>query len=100
MKEGTLVIGGDGRYYNDKAIQTIIKMGVANGVKRFWVGKDGLLSTPAVSSIIRERSPGWQKPFGAFILTASHNPGGPEEDFGIKVSGEILLSCLFIIYWA
>jgi phosphoglucomutase len=88
VTEGTLVIGGDGRYYNDEAIQTIIKMGVANGVKRFWVGKDGLLSTPAVSAIIRERSPGWQKPFGAFILTASHNPGGPEEDFGIKYNCE------------
>ena len=59
-------------------------MGVANGVKRFWIGKDGLLSTPAVSATIRERGPVWQKSFGAFILTASHNPGGPEEDFGIK----------------
>lgn len=84
VSEGTLVIGGDGRYYNDKAIQTIIKMGVANGVRRFWIGGDGLLSTPAVSATIRERGPVWQKAFGAFILTASHNPGGPEEDFGIK----------------
>jgi phosphoglucomutase len=82
ISEGTLLIGGDGRYFNDKAIQIIIKMGIANGVKRFWVGKDGLLSTPAVSAIIRERGPVWQKCFGAFILTASHNPGGPEEDFG------------------
>ena len=82
VSEGTLLIGGDGRYFNDKAIQTIISMGVANGVKRFWVGKDGLLSTPAVSAIIRERGPVWQKCFGAFILTASHNPGGPDEDFG------------------
>lgn len=85
---GTLIIGGDGRYFNDVAIQTIVKMGVANGVKRFWIGKDGLLSTPAVSAIIRERSPAWQNPFGAFILTASHNPGGPEEDFGIKYNCE------------
>jgi len=84
LSEGTLVVGGDGRYYNDKAIQTIIKMGVANGVKRFWIGENGLLSTPAVSAMIRERGPVWQKAFGAFILTASHNPGGPEEDFGIK----------------
>jgi len=83
LSEGTLVVGGDGRYYNDQAIQTIIKMGVANGVKRFWVGQNGLLSTPAVSAMIRERGPVWQKAFGAFILTASHNPGGPEEDFGI-----------------
>lgn len=82
ISEGTLLIGGDGRYFNPEAIQTIIKMGVANGVKRFWVGQDGLMSTPAVSATIRERGPVWQKAFGAFILTASHNPGGPEEDFG------------------
>ncbi len=82
VSEGTLLIGGDGRYFNDEAIQTIIKIGVANGVKRFWVGQDGLMSTPAVSATIRERGPVWQKAFGAFILTASHNPGGPEEDFG------------------
>ena len=88
LSEGSLVIGGDGRYFNDVAIQTIIKMGIANGVKRFWVGKDGLLSTPGVSAIIRERGPVWQKAFGAFILTASHNPGGPEEDFGIKYNCE------------
>ncbi len=88
VTEGSLVIGGDGRYYNDKAIQTIVKMGVANGVKRFWIGENGLLSTPAVSAVIRERGPVWQKAFGAFILTASHNPGGPEEDFGIKYNCE------------
>jgi len=88
LSEGSLLIGGDGRYFNDKAIQTIIKMGAANGVKRFWVGQDGLLSTPAVSAIIRERGPVYQKAFGAFILTASHNPGGPEEDFGIKYNCE------------
>ncbi len=88
VSEGSLVIGGDGRYYNDTAIQTIIKMGVANGVKRFWIGENGLLSTPAVSAVIRERGPVWQKAFGAFILTASHNPGGPEEDFGIKYNCE------------
>ena len=88
ISEGTLLIGGDGRYFNDTAIQTIIKMGVANGVKRFWIGNDGLLSTPATSAVIRERGPVWQKAFGAFILTASHNPGGPEEDFGIKYNCE------------
>jgi len=84
VSEGTLLVGGDGRYFNPEAIQTIIKMGVANGVTRFWIGENGLLSTPAVSATIRERGPVWQKSFGAFILTASHNPGGPEEDFGIK----------------
>lgn len=84
VAEGTLLVGGDGRYYNDRAIQTIVQMGVANGVTRFWIGKDGLLSTPAVSATVRERGPVWQTAFGAFILTASHNPGGPDEDFGIK----------------
>ena len=88
VSTGTLLIGGDGRYFNPEAIQTIVKMGVANGVKRFWIGQDGLLSTPAVSAVIRERGPRWQKAFGAFILTASHNPGGPEEDFGIKYNCE------------
>jgi phosphoglucomutase len=82
LGQGSLLIGGDGRYYNPEAIQIIIKMGVANGVKRFWVGENGLMSTPAVSATIRERGPVWQKAFGAFILTASHNPGGPNEDFG------------------
>jgi phosphoglucomutase len=89
VSEGTLLIGGDGRYYNPEAIQLLVKMGVANGVKRFWIGENGLLSTPATSAIIRERGPVWQKSFGAFILTASHNPGGPEEDFGIKYNCEL-----------
>lgn len=88
LSEGSLVIGGDGRYFNDKAIQTIVKMAVANGVKRIWIGQNGLLSTPAISCVIRERGPIWQKAFGAFILTASHNPGGPDEDFGIKYNCE------------
>lgn len=86
---GTLVIGGDGRFYNPEAIQLIVKMGVANGVKRFWIGENGLLSTPATSAIIRERGPQWKKAYGAFILTASHNPGGPDEDFGIKYNCEL-----------
>ena len=84
----TLLIGGDGRYFNSEAIQIIIKMAIANGVTRVWVGKNGLLSTPAVSAIIRERGPSYQKSMGAFILTASHNPGGPNEDFGIKYNVE------------
>lgn len=85
---GSLVIGGDGRYFNPEAIQIITKMAVANGVKRILIAKDGLLSTPAASAVIRERGPVWQKAFGAFILSASHNPGGPTEDFGIKYNIE------------
>ena len=88
LTDGALLLGGDGRFYNDVAIQVIIKMAVANGVKRIVVGQHGLLSTPAVSAIIREQGPLWKKNFGAFILTASHNPGGPEEDFGIKYNCE------------
>ena len=75
----TLVVGGDGRYFNRKAIQMIIKMAAANGFGEVIVGQNGLLSTPATSCIIRK-----YKTFGGFILSASHNPGGPNEDFGIK----------------
>lgn len=88
VSEGALLIGGDGRFFNEAAIQIIIKMAVANGVKRLVIGRNGLLSTPAVSALIRERGPQWQKCLGAFILTASHNPGGPDEDFGIKYNCE------------
>ena len=75
----TLVIGGDGRYYNREAIGIILRMAAANGVKKAVVGKDGLLSTPAASLLIPAVGAA-----GGFILTASHNPGGPEGDFGIK----------------
>ncbi|KAJ9461924.1 putative phosphoglucomutase [Diplonema papillatum] len=87
---GTVVLGGDGRFYNKQAIQTLIKMSVANGVDTVWIGRDGLLSTPAVSAIIRGRQPekGRPAPFGGFILSASHNPGGIDEDFGIKYNCE------------
>jgi phosphoglucomutase len=75
----TLVIGGDGRYFNRTATQTIIRMAAANGIGRLMVGQGGLLSTPAASCIIRK-----YKALGGLILSASHNPGGPDGDFGIK----------------
>jgi phosphoglucomutase len=75
----TLVIGGDGRFYNEQAIQIILKMAAANGFERVIVGQNGLLSTPAASCIIRK-----YQAFGGIILSASHNPAGPTEDFGIK----------------
>eukprot|EP00308_Calcidiscus_leptoporus_P021431 CAMPEP_0119359354 /NCGR_PEP_ID=MMETSP1334-20130426/7261_1 /TAXON_ID=127549 /ORGANISM="Calcidiscus leptoporus, Strain RCC1130" /LENGTH=635 /DNA_ID=CAMNT_0007374013 /DNA_START=99 /DNA_END=2006 /DNA_ORIENTATION=+ len=82
LRGATLVVSGDGRYHNAEAIQTIVKMAAAHGVARVWVGKDGLLSTPAASAVIREREGG--QALGGIILTASHNPGGRENDFGIK----------------
>jgi phosphoglucomutase len=75
----TLVLGGDGRFYNDRAIQIIAKMAAANGFGRIMVGRRGLLSTPAASCVIRKH-----QAFGGIILSASHNPGGPDGDFGIK----------------
>lgn len=75
----TLVVGGDGRYYNRQAIQTILKIAAANGIGRILVGTDGIVSTPAISGLIRENNA-----FGGIVLSASHNPGGPEGDFGIK----------------
>jgi phosphoglucomutase len=79
LRGGTLVLGGDGRYFNAEAIQTILKMAAANGVGRVLVGQDGLLSTPAASCVIRKH-----RAAGGIILSASHNPGGPEGDFGVK----------------
>jgi phosphoglucomutase len=75
----TLVVGGDGRYFNRQAIQIILKMAAANGFGRVLVGRGGILSTPATSCVIRKH-----RAFGGIILSASHNPGGPSEDFGIK----------------
>ncbi len=75
----TLILGGDGRYYNEHAIQIILRMAAANGIGRVVVGQHGILSTPAVSHLILHR-----KAFGGIILTASHNPGGPDHDFGVK----------------
>ena len=78
-----LVIGGDGRYFNREVIQIAIRMAAANGFGRVIVGKGGILSTPAASHLIRKR-----KAFGGIILSASHNPGGPHEDFGIKYNAD------------
>ncbi len=78
----TLVLGGDGRFYNDVVIQTAIRMAAANGFGRVIVGKGGLLSTPAASHLIRKN-----QAFGGIVLSASHNPGGPDGDFGIKFNG-------------
>jgi phosphoglucomutase len=75
----TLVLGGDGRYFNRIAIQIIIKIAAAKGFGELIIGQGGLLSTPAASNIIRK-----YKAFGGLVLSASHNPGGPDEDFGIK----------------
>ena len=75
----TLVLGGDGRYFNRTAIQIIIKMAAANGFGKIIIGQGGLLSTPAASHLIRKNNA-----FGGLILSASHNPGGPDQDFGIK----------------
>ncbi|EEC50782.1 mutase phosphoglucomutase [Phaeodactylum tricornutum CCAP 1055/1] len=78
----TILVAGDGRYFNSEAIQIICRVLAANGVRRIWVPSKGIMSTPAVSAAIRNREGG--KCEGGIILTASHNPGGPGEDFGIK----------------
>jgi phosphoglucomutase len=75
----TLIVGGDGRYFNDEVIQRVIRMAAANGFGRVVCAKDGLMSTPGVSQAIREHGA-----FGGIVLSASHNPGGPDGDFGIK----------------
>ncbi len=75
----TLVVGGDGRFFNAEVVQIVIRMAAANGFGRVIVGRGGLLSTPAASHLIRKNGA-----FGGIILSASHNPGGPNEDFGIK----------------
>ena len=75
----SLVLGGDGRYFNDRAAQVILRMAAANGAGRVIVGQGALLSTPAASNLIRARGAD-----GGIILSASHNPGGPDADFGVK----------------
>ncbi|HET8552449.1 MAG TPA: alpha-D-glucose phosphate-specific phosphoglucomutase [Gammaproteobacteria bacterium] len=79
MAGATIVVGGDGRYFNRQAINTLLRLAAANGVGRALVGRGGLLSTPASSNLMR-----LNEAAGGFVLTASHNPGGPEGDFGIK----------------
>ena len=81
--ERTLVVGGDGRYFNRQAVQTILRMAAAHGIERVLVGRGGILSTPAVSCVIRKHAA-----FGGIVLSASHNPGGPDGDFGIKYNIE------------
>ncbi len=75
----TFVLGGDGRYFNDRATQVILRMAAANGAARVIIGQGAILSTPAASHLIR-----LNKTDGGIIMSASHNPGGPEEDFGVK----------------
>jgi phosphoglucomutase len=79
LKGGLLILGGDGRYYNTQAIQIILKIAAANGIDKVMVGENGLLSTPAVSCLIRKYHAA-----GGIVLSASHNPGGADGDFGIK----------------
>ena len=79
MEDAPLVVGGDGRYYNRQAIQIILRIAAANGCTRVILGQGGILSTPAASHLIRKH-----QARGGIILSASHNPGGPDEDFGIK----------------
>lgn len=83
IKGSTLVVGGDGRYYCKEATELIVGIAAANGVSQLLVGQNGIFSTPAVSSLIRHH-----KALGGIVLTASHNPGGPENDFGIKFNCE------------
>ncbi|QPG73198.1 Phosphoglucomutase-2 [Brettanomyces nanus] len=83
-KEKTLVVGGDGRYYNDHFLNLIAQIGAANGLKSLVIGQNGLLSTPAASHVIRAYNEAGKTVDGGIILTASHNPGGPEKDCGIK----------------
>jgi len=85
----SLVIAGDGRFYNDVATQVIVKIAAANGVRKVVVGQNSLMSTPAISAMVRnlnESEP--ESCVGAVLLTASHNPGGPTEDFGIKFNSK------------
>ncbi|GME76600.1 unnamed protein product [[Candida] boidinii] len=83
-RDSTIVVGGDGRYYNKHIVQLIAKIGAANGVSKLIIGQNGILSTPAASNIIRTY-PSDSKITGGIILTASHNPGGPQNDCVIRL---------------
>ena len=78
-KQPTLVVGGDGRHFVREATRIIIQMAAANNVKKLFIARDGLMSTPSVSCVIRKRATD-----GGIVLTASHNPGGIDNDFGVK----------------
>jgi len=84
-----LVVSGDGRYWNAHATRVCLNIALTNGVKEVYIGGDNLLSTPAVSALIRKLNEqhGQGHCFGGIVLSASHNPAGPEEDFGIKFNG-------------
>ena len=82
VQGGVLVVGGDGRYGNKRAIDIIIRMAAAHGIQKVITTVDGILSTPAASNLIRSN-----KAIGGIILSASHNPGGQEGDFGVKLNG-------------
>ena len=81
VQGGTLILGGDGRYGNRRAIDVILRMAAAHGVSKVITTTGGILSTPAASHLIRNR-----QAIGGIILSASHNPGGPSGDFGVKVN--------------
>jgi phosphoglucomutase len=83
----TIIVAGDGRYYNTEAMQIICRVLAGNGVANIWIPQNGIMSTPAVSAAIRTRENGQAD--GAIILTASHNPGGPGEDFGKRYKENI-----------
>jgi len=91
VKGSTIVVSGDGRFYTPEAIQIIVKIAAANGVGRIWIGQNGLLSTPAVSAVIRNREGGVA--YGGIILTASHNPGGPDEVRSVRVGSASIAVC-------